>query len=126
MSGAVLDQAQEAMEDQERTANAGTLHKSGLPSTKSHIIAELFAEESANRINACKFPVCGPSSELRLCGSGEVSSCTAITYSTIWKGEGQSPPFKVDEPTAVEFISAVLASAVGTRIQHSIALTEAV
>eukprot|EP00965_Chrysotila_dentata_P158525 5236231-Pleurochrysis_carterae.AAC.1 len=43
-----------------------------------------------------------------------------------WKGEGQSPPFKVDEPTAVEFLSSVLASRVGTEIQHSVALTETV
>eukprot|EP00965_Chrysotila_dentata_P044909 1491802-Pleurochrysis_carterae.AAC.1 len=50
-----------------------------------------FGEESANRINACKLPVSGPSS-LRLCGVGEVSSGTVITYSASWKGEGQSPP----------------------------------
>eukprot|EP00965_Chrysotila_dentata_P094505 3124119-Pleurochrysis_carterae.AAC.2 len=43
-----------------------------------------------------------------------------------WKGEGQSPPLKVDEPTAVDFLSAVLASRVETEIQHSVALTKGV
>eukprot|EP00965_Chrysotila_dentata_P110546 3652575-Pleurochrysis_carterae.AAC.2 len=42
----------------------------------------------------------------------------------IWKQEGQSPPLKVDEPTAVEFLSAVLASRVATEIGHYVALTE--
>eukprot|EP00965_Chrysotila_dentata_P076817 2536111-Pleurochrysis_carterae.AAC.1 len=38
----------------------------------------------------------------------------------------QPSPFKADELIAVEFLNAVLASDVGTRIEHSIALTEAV
>eukprot|EP00965_Chrysotila_dentata_P043136 1432815-Pleurochrysis_carterae.AAC.6 len=42
-----------------------------------------------------------------------------------WKGEGQSLPLKIDKSTAVEFLSAVLASRVGSEIQHSVALTEA-
>eukprot|EP00965_Chrysotila_dentata_P018032 598904-Pleurochrysis_carterae.AAC.1 len=49
-----------------------------------------------------------------------------ITFKTIREGDSQPPSFKADEPTAVEFLNAVLASAVGTHIEHSIALTEAV
>eukprot|EP00965_Chrysotila_dentata_P174132 5748464-Pleurochrysis_carterae.AAC.2 len=58
--------------------------------------------------------------------SGEVSSGIVIIFSTSWKGEVQPPPFKVDKPNAVGFLSAVLASAVGTKIQHSMAITDAV
>eukprot|EP00965_Chrysotila_dentata_P008445 274990-Pleurochrysis_carterae.AAC.1 len=42
------------------------------------------------------------------------------------EGEGLSLPFKVDEQTAIEFLSAVLASRVGTITEHSVALTEAI
>eukprot|EP00965_Chrysotila_dentata_P210243 6185786-Pleurochrysis_carterae.AAC.1 len=38
----------------------------------------------------------------------------------------QPPPFTVDEPTALDFLGAVLASVVGTTIKHSVAVTEAV
>eukprot|EP00965_Chrysotila_dentata_P043629 1450528-Pleurochrysis_carterae.AAC.1 len=49
-----------------------------------------------------------------------------IKFETIWDEESQPSPFKADEPTAVEFLSAVLASAVETPIKHPVALTEAV
>eukprot|EP00965_Chrysotila_dentata_P022522 745843-Pleurochrysis_carterae.AAC.1 len=42
------------------------------------------------------------------------------------EGDSQPPPFKADEPTTVEFLNAVLASPAGTRIEHSVALSEAV
>eukprot|EP00965_Chrysotila_dentata_P212148 6186861-Pleurochrysis_carterae.AAC.1 len=79
------------------STNAGFLHKSGIASTKIHI-DEPFRSNLPYR---------------------EVSSGTAINFTMSWNGEGQSPPFKVDEPTAVDFLSAVLASRVGTKIEHS-------
>eukprot|EP00965_Chrysotila_dentata_P170505 5628760-Pleurochrysis_carterae.AAC.1 len=48
-----------------------------------------------------------------------------INFETIREGDIQPPPSKADEPTALEFISAVLASAVGTRTRHCTALIEA-
>eukprot|EP00965_Chrysotila_dentata_P098958 3273099-Pleurochrysis_carterae.AAC.2 len=49
-----------------------------------------------------------------------------IKFKTVRKGHSQLAPFKVDESTVVEFPSAVLASAVGTEVQHNVAVTEAV
>eukprot|EP00965_Chrysotila_dentata_P169992 5611194-Pleurochrysis_carterae.AAC.1 len=43
-----------------------------------------------------------------------------------WERESQPPPFTVDEPTALDFLGAVLTSVVRTTIRHSVAVTEAV
>eukprot|EP00965_Chrysotila_dentata_P067827 2244244-Pleurochrysis_carterae.AAC.1 len=90
------------MEDLGPKTNADALNKSGLSSTKLHITEQCH----------CNFlrRLC-VGDALPSCAVVEVSSGTAIIYSTSWYGEGQLPPFKVDEPTAVELLSAVLASA---------------
>eukprot|EP00965_Chrysotila_dentata_P258125 6213110-Pleurochrysis_carterae.AAC.1 len=43
-----------------------------------------------------------------------------------WESESQPPPFTVDEPTALDFLGAVLASVVGTTIKRSVAVKNAV
>eukprot|EP00965_Chrysotila_dentata_P197780 6178394-Pleurochrysis_carterae.AAC.1 len=49
-----------------------------------------------------------------------------IIFKALWERVSQPPPFKVDEPFAVNFMNAVLDGSIGTRIQHSVALSEAV
>eukprot|EP00965_Chrysotila_dentata_P121101 4005253-Pleurochrysis_carterae.AAC.1 len=79
--------------------------KSGLASTET-LIDEPFRSNLRYRFS------------LRSYVAGEVSSGRAIKFTMSCEGEGQSPPFKVDGPTAVEFLSAVLASRVGTKIHE--------
>eukprot|EP00965_Chrysotila_dentata_P088458 2920941-Pleurochrysis_carterae.AAC.1 len=49
-----------------------------------------------------------------------------VTFDASWERGVELPPFKVDNNFAVEFLRAVLDSAVGTSIKHAFCLTEAV
>eukprot|EP00965_Chrysotila_dentata_P229927 6197485-Pleurochrysis_carterae.AAC.4 len=55
-----------------------------------------------------------------------VSSDPALLFDVCWKRGEELPPFTVDNEAAVEFLRAVVDSRVGTRISHSVALTEGV
>eukprot|EP00965_Chrysotila_dentata_P076984 2541594-Pleurochrysis_carterae.AAC.1 len=49
-----------------------------------------------------------------------------VTFNVSWERGVELPAFKVDNNSAVEFLRAVLDSAVGTSIKHTFCLTEAV
>eukprot|EP00965_Chrysotila_dentata_P263149 6214772-Pleurochrysis_carterae.AAC.7 len=49
-----------------------------------------------------------------------------LKFDMIWARTVEVPPFKADNIIAVNFLYTVLDSLVGTRIQHSFAITEAV
>eukprot|EP00965_Chrysotila_dentata_P261858 6214385-Pleurochrysis_carterae.AAC.2 len=46
-------------------------------------------------------------------------AATDVSFEASWARGVEFPPFKVDNNSAVEFMRAVLDSAVGTRISHS-------
>eukprot|EP00965_Chrysotila_dentata_P220619 6191892-Pleurochrysis_carterae.AAC.1 len=49
-----------------------------------------------------------------------------LKFDMIWARNVEIPAFKADNIIAVDFLCTVLDSIVGTRIQHSSAITEAV
>eukprot|EP00965_Chrysotila_dentata_P060077 1992491-Pleurochrysis_carterae.AAC.1 len=58
--------------------------------------------------------------------SDAVSAGMDVSSDTCWERDLEFLPFKVDNNSAVELLRAVLDSAVGTQISHSVCLTAAV
>eukprot|EP00965_Chrysotila_dentata_P241947 6204595-Pleurochrysis_carterae.AAC.1 len=58
--------------------------------------------------------------------SDAVSAGMDVKFDTFWERGVEFPPFKVDNNFVVEFLPAVLDSAVETRISRSFCLTEPV
>eukprot|EP00965_Chrysotila_dentata_P064251 2128498-Pleurochrysis_carterae.AAC.1 len=58
--------------------------------------------------------------------SDAISGGMQLKFNENWEGDVENPPFKIDNASAVEFLHAILDSAVGTRIFHSFSLSEAV
>eukprot|EP00965_Chrysotila_dentata_P208702 6184849-Pleurochrysis_carterae.AAC.1 len=73
-------------------------------------------------VHCCHKP--GSSEHARLAGT--VSSCTAIKPDVIWKAGQESRRFRIDIVSAVEFVNAVLDSAVDTCIIYNAAVSLAV
>eukprot|EP00965_Chrysotila_dentata_P085634 2824765-Pleurochrysis_carterae.AAC.1 len=66
----------------------------------------------------------GSSEHARL--TGTVSSGIANKPDLIWKAGQESPRFRIDVVSAVDFVNAVLDVAVGTYIEHNFAVSQAV
>eukprot|EP00965_Chrysotila_dentata_P131460 4345706-Pleurochrysis_carterae.AAC.2 len=49
-----------------------------------------------------------------------------LRFDMIWARTVEIPPFKVDNIIAVDFLCTILDRFIGTRIQHSFAITETV
>eukprot|EP00965_Chrysotila_dentata_P144698 4779881-Pleurochrysis_carterae.AAC.1 len=77
---------------------------------------------AAMPVHCCHKP--GSSKHARLAGT--VSSGTAIKPDLIWKAGQELPRFRIDVVSAVNFVNAVLDSAVGTHIKHNVAVSQAV
>eukprot|EP00965_Chrysotila_dentata_P252578 6210761-Pleurochrysis_carterae.AAC.1 len=56
----------------------------------------------------------------------EVSNGRALRFDAVWEHSVDIPPFSANNGTAVDFLKAVIDSDVGTRIIHTITLSEAV
>eukprot|EP00965_Chrysotila_dentata_P036795 1224187-Pleurochrysis_carterae.AAC.1 len=77
---------------------------------------------AAMPVHCCQKP--GSSEHARFAGT--VSSGTAIKADLVWKAGQESPRFRIDVVSTVEFVNAVLDSAVGTYVKHNFAVSQAV
>eukprot|EP00965_Chrysotila_dentata_P118883 3931383-Pleurochrysis_carterae.AAC.1 len=112
------------MEDERKTTNAGGLHESGMASTTTAP-----ASVARGLIYVCSTPVEACSFHAHLLSwrapADAVSSGLEMKFEATWARGVKIPPFQADNLSAVEFLYAVLDSAVGRIIEHSFSVSEA-
>eukprot|EP00965_Chrysotila_dentata_P094706 3131898-Pleurochrysis_carterae.AAC.1 len=112
------------MEDEWKTTSAGSLHDLGKAST-----TKATASVARGMTCVCSTPVKARSFHAHLLSwrvADAGSSGPELKFEAAWARGLESPPFQADNLSAVEFLYAVLDSAVGRRIEHSFSVSEAV
>eukprot|EP00965_Chrysotila_dentata_P167434 5529038-Pleurochrysis_carterae.AAC.1 len=118
----LLDQAQKPMEGQDPPLNAGMDTKSGKRTSKF-----VYDEHFRVKILGC-FGVDWSLAALKGVRQvqGGVFAGTELKFDASWQRGHELPPFVVDKQLAVDFLQAVLDSPVGTCIQPTVTVSEAV